>query len=73
MPIYEYKCQVCGSQEERLEGFSASVSRACPNCGEETGMRRQLSVSAVAVSGSTGSSSRTESPCAGGSCPFVRG
>jgi len=51
MPIYEYKCQVCGGREEKLESLSAPITRACPNCGEAEGMHRQLSIAAVSTSG----------------------
>lgn len=72
MPLYEYKCQACGSQEEKLQGLSAPEQHACPKCGAESGMKRQLSVAAVAVSGSTSPSHSEGSPCAGGACPFAR-
>lgn len=34
MPIYEYRCQDCGSLTERLEGIGgAERERICPSCG----------------------------------------
>ena len=73
MPIYEYKCQACGAQEETLEKVSAPAAHACPDCGEAFGMRRQLSIASVATAGAQESSYAPSSPCAGGSCPFARG
>jgi putative FmdB family regulatory protein len=73
MPIYEYKCQACGTQEEKLEGISAPETHVCPRCGEAFGMKRQLSIAAVSTGGAHESSHAPSSECAGGSCPFVRG
>ena len=34
MPIYEYRCQECGEQFEKLVRFSTSTSEIeCPKCG----------------------------------------
>ncbi len=33
MPIYEYKCRVCGHQFEKIQKFSDSPVRKCPSCG----------------------------------------
>lgn len=73
MPLYEYKCQACGSHEEKLEGISAPQVHACPACGAESGMKRQFSVAAVSASGHSDLSGSAGSPCAGGACPFARG
>lgn len=51
MPIYEYRCEACGSQEERLESFSAPERHECTSCGAAEGMARQLSVAAFALGG----------------------
>jgi len=32
MPIYEYKCQKCGFQFEKLQSFNASRQQTCPKC-----------------------------------------
>jgi putative FmdB family regulatory protein len=72
MPIYEYKCQSCGLQEEKLEGLSAPDTHACPGCGEVSGMKRHLSIAAVSIAGSSASSYDSAPSCAGGSCPFAR-
>lgn len=51
MPIYEYRCEACGTQEERLEAFSAPEQHECTACGVPEGMKRQLSVAAFALGG----------------------
>jgi len=33
MPIYEYRCKVCGYAFERLQPISAKPLRRCPKCG----------------------------------------
>ena len=33
MPTYEYACEVCGAQFERLESIKARPLRKCPKCG----------------------------------------
>jgi putative FmdB family regulatory protein len=32
MPIYEYRCESCGYQFERMQSFSAEPLRECPRC-----------------------------------------
>lgn len=32
MPIYEYRCETCGYQFERMQSFSADPLRECPRC-----------------------------------------
>jgi putative FmdB family regulatory protein len=51
MPIYEYRCEACGQAEEKLQGLSAPEVHACPACGADLGMKRQVSVAAFALSG----------------------
>ena len=51
MPLYEYRCETCGEKEEKLEGFSAPTEHACEHCGAESGMRRQISMSAFNLAG----------------------
>lgn len=51
MPLYEYRCEACGQPEEKLESLSAPVVHACPACGAAEGMKRQVSVSAFALTG----------------------
>lgn len=51
MPLYEYRCETCGEQEEKLQGFSAPTEHACPTCGAVSGMHRQISVTAFTLAG----------------------
>jgi putative FmdB family regulatory protein len=51
MPLYEYRCAICGTQEEKLQSVSAATSHDCPECEATAGMQRQLSVAAFALTG----------------------
>lgn len=51
MPLYEYRCEACGAEEEALESFSAPSEHACAQCGAAKGMRRQLSKAAFVLAG----------------------
>jgi len=51
MPLYEYRCEACGAEEEALESFSAPSEHACAQCGTALGMRRQLSKAAFVLAG----------------------
>jgi putative FmdB family regulatory protein len=44
MPIYEYKCQDCGTKFEKLVRNGAEV--ACPSCGEQH-LRQEFSTFAA--------------------------
>lgn len=35
MPIYEYNCQKCGSQFEKLLKAGSGDEIACPDCGSD--------------------------------------
>jgi putative FmdB family regulatory protein len=51
MPLYEYRCESCGEQEEKLEGFSAPKEHDCEKCGKTKGMKRQISQSGFTLAG----------------------
>jgi putative FmdB family regulatory protein len=51
MPLYEYRCAVCGTQEEKLQPIAAAASHDCPECEAPAGMQRQLSVAAFSLAG----------------------
>jgi putative FmdB family regulatory protein len=34
LPTYGYKCESCGSQYEKREGFDAPAKQKCPACGK---------------------------------------
>ena len=51
MPLYDYRCQKCKAEEERLCSFSTPSEYDCPVCGEAAGMKRQLSVPSISFLG----------------------
>ena len=36
MPIYEYRCQSCGAELEKLQKISDPALTDCPECGRES-------------------------------------
>ncbi len=36
MPIYEYRCDICGSVFERMTGFGDTTTAICPNGHSDT-------------------------------------
>jgi putative FmdB family regulatory protein len=36
MPIYEYRCESCGSQHEVLQKLSEPPLRTCPQCAKDS-------------------------------------
>jgi putative FmdB family regulatory protein len=61
MPIYEYRCQDCGNEFQKLQPMSASSEGVpCPSC-ESPRTDRQLSAFASA---STGDSATGGAGCA---------
>ncbi|MBI3129848.1 MAG: zinc ribbon domain-containing protein [Acidobacteria bacterium] len=51
MPLYEYRCSVCGAKEEKIQSFSAPAEHDCAQCGQAAGMTRQLSRTAFTLAG----------------------
>lgn len=49
MPLYEYKCVKCGHRFEKIEPFSASEIKKCPECGGRA--ERQLAPPAIQFKG----------------------
>ncbi|MBN1872815.1 MAG: zinc ribbon domain-containing protein [Anaerolineae bacterium] len=76
MPIYEYRCQECGTPfEARRSMRDADTPIACPKCGS-THAKRGLSLffasgSSGVIKGASGGSSC--SSCGGGSCASCGG
>ncbi len=67
MPIYEYRCEDCGSKFEKLVRRAAeSADIECPSCGQKH-LKQELSVFA-AHSGSSKSAAPPMCP-SGGPCP----
>src|SRR5256886_14727554 len=50
MPIYEYRCTVCGHQDEHLQKVSEAPLTACPACGKPE-YRKQLSAAGFQLKG----------------------
>jgi putative FmdB family regulatory protein len=67
MPIYEYQCNDCGAQFEKLMGFSDPKvnSPECPDCQSEN-TRKRLSTVASFNRGSTSSASASSCGSSGG-------
>ena len=51
MPIYEYRCDSCGSQKDHLQKLSDPVLTACPECGKDA-YRKMLSAAGFQLKGS---------------------
>ena len=54
MPIYEYRCEVCGKRSSALLGSYTSPDPACPHCGKPA-LKRLVSTFATVSSGEGGS------------------
>ena len=50
MPIYEYRCGVCGHQDEHLQKVSDAPLTVCPACGKPE-YRKQLSAAGFQLKG----------------------
>lgn len=50
MPIYEYRCDVCGEEMEKLQRISDAKLVDCPAC-EEPGLKRLVSAAAFRLKG----------------------
>ena len=50
MPIYEYRCNVCGHTEEHLQKVSEPPLSVCPACGKPE-YRKQLSAAGFQLKG----------------------
>jgi putative FmdB family regulatory protein len=51
MPIYEYRCEACGHQEEHLQKISERPLAKCPACGKKT-YKKLLSAAGFQLKGS---------------------
>ena len=81
MPIYEYRCQSCGHEQEVLQKMSDAPLTQCPQCNKDTYVKL-ISAAGFQLKGSGwyqtdfkgGSPAKEDSPpapaCApGGCCP----
>ena len=50
MPLYEYRCNTCGAQVEKIQKFSAPPLQTCEKCGGS--LERLVSSSAIQFKGS---------------------
>ena len=50
MPIYEYRCQSCGHELEKLQRLSDPVLTDCPECGKAK-LRRLISAAGFRLKG----------------------
>jgi putative FmdB family regulatory protein len=50
MPIYEYQCQSCQHELEKLQKMSADPLRECPACGKEE-LKKKVSAAAFRLKG----------------------
>ena len=51
MPIYEYRCTLCGQEHEVLQKVSEPPLTECPSCGKP-GMQKQLTAAGFQLKGS---------------------
>jgi putative FmdB family regulatory protein len=50
VPVYEYRCEKCGNQYEKREGFDAPARQKCPKCRGRA--QRVLHAASVVFKGS---------------------
>jgi putative FmdB family regulatory protein len=67
MPIYEYRCEDCGSKFERLVRRDTGPVE-CPSCGKAH-LRMELSVFAAHANGKPKEASAMPGGCPSGMCP----
>ncbi len=73
MPIFEYRCQDCGTRFEKLvRGTADREGLACPSCGQGR-LQQELSVFAAHAHASGTGARPPEGPCAGCRNPEVCG
>jgi len=51
VPIYEYRCDACGHQEDHLQKISEPQLTVCPACGKPT-YKKMLSAAGFQLKGS---------------------
>jgi putative FmdB family regulatory protein len=50
MPIYEYKCNACGFQQDVMRKVSDAPLTACPECGQEA-FAKMLTAAGIQLKG----------------------
>ncbi len=53
MPIYAYKCNACGHEQDVLQKMSDPVLTVCPECGQST-YAKQVTAAGFQLKGSGG-------------------
>ena len=67
MPIYEYRCEDCGTKFEKLiRRIADADTLECPSCGEKHLQQEHSTFAAHAATG--GSKSQSMPECPGGRC-----
>jgi putative FmdB family regulatory protein len=51
MPIYEYRCSLCGAEQEVLQKVSEPPLTQCPSCGKP-GLQKRLTAAGFQLKGS---------------------
>jgi putative FmdB family regulatory protein len=51
MPIYEYRCSVCGAEHEVLQKVSEPPLTQCPSCGKPS-LQKRLTAAGFQLKGS---------------------
>ncbi|MDT0635111.1 zinc ribbon domain-containing protein [Spectribacter hydrogenoxidans] len=51
MPIYEYVCESCGAEIERLQRMAEDALKDCPDC-EKPSLKRKISAAGFRLAGS---------------------
>ena len=51
MPIYEYRCERCGHELEKIQKISDPALTDCPACGQPT-LKKQISAAGFRLKGS---------------------
>lgn len=51
MPIYEYRCESCGKELEKIQKFSDPPLTDCPDCGKPS-LKKLVSASSFRLKGS---------------------
>ncbi len=69
MPIYEYRCQDCGTKFEKLVR-NQEAPKECPSCGKER-LTQEFSTFASHIANAPSLPSPDSYPCSGGGgrCP----
>ncbi len=66
MPVYTYRCDSCGVQFERQQGFHDAPLKTCPECRKKT-VKRIITPTKVIFKGSGFYATDHKSPSGGGS------